>query len=78
MFKVLLLALCLSGCWQTPKTESCGVPQVSRCSTSNTVELCGPQGQWLTVMQCSKMGPTWQCFSTADGPACLEAPDAHP
>ena len=78
MWKVLfVLALGLPGCWLQPKTESCGVPQASRCS-GNIVELCGPQGQWLTVMNCNKLGTAWHCTATADGPACLEVPNAHP
>ena len=76
MWKSLVLVLVLGGCWTKPQPETCGVPQVSRCSR-NTVELCGPQGQWLHVMTCGKMGPTWHCIQTTDGAACLEVPDAH-
>lgn len=76
---VVALALVLfPGCRSMmPKTESCGVPQASRCS-ADLVELCSPKGRWVTVMDCTKLGPTWQCFPTTDGPACLEAPHAEP
>lgn len=67
----ILLAVLLSGCHLGLSSQPTCAPKTSRCS-SNFVELCSPNGQWLIVMDCSGMGTTWRCEVPSTGPTCME------
>jgi len=70
----LFLALMVSSCGpllsQEQESTRC-VPKATRCYR-NTVELCSPQGHWMTVMTCKDVGTTWKCVDFGEGPSCVE------
>ena len=69
----LILCATLAGC-PTPVCPTLA----TRCS-GQTVELCGSDGQWQTVVDCAEVsGGSWSCGTTReDGEeinTCLRAP----
>ena len=67
---LFVLSLALAACSSTTGTPPCEVPQESRCN-GEAVELCAPNGKWVTVLRCGDMGSEWKCTVTPEGPACL-------
>jgi hypothetical protein len=66
MLKLLLsCALFLCSCGPV-ESNPCATPNQSRCS-ENRVELCSPAKQWMTVMDCTEMSPTWFCTGDEAG-----------
>ncbi len=58
-FGIVLASILCPGCGFHPQS-SCGVVNATRCNT-NRVDLCGPNGHWITALDCSAMGLDWTC-----------------
>lgn len=62
MKTLFLLTLLMAACSPIPTGKSCTKINQSRCTPDNRVELCAPNGQWITVLDCTEqMGSDWFC-----------------
>lgn len=68
----ILIAFLIGACSHLPGGKQCAPANTSRCTLDNHVELCGPNGQWVLVLDCAEMGPGWVCKPDEEGHTCVK------
>lgn len=54
--------------------DTCGQINATRCTPNNRVEICGPNGHWITAMDCLAMGSEWSCQTKDANHTCVQGP----
>jgi hypothetical protein len=75
---VKYLTICLFLLLGCPVPDTC-LPNTTRCTAVNTVELCDPDGLWREALDCTNLGTTgWTCCNSPEGHTCLPEGECSP
>lgn len=72
-WSIWLICMVLAGCGSKKfyENEGCRQANASRCGANDTVEECGPNGYWMTVMDCGAVGTNWVCGVKDNDHTCI-------